>query len=208
MGDAGRRPDGDRSPGAWSGTTAAPATSTSSPRRWPMIEQAAAVCSGAVGPSRAAPGSRSLQPDQLGGDLGPPLRGVPLLERRASSRASARRPAWPGCSTGPSPPTRWEALADRIWETGHPRTARRPRRGPGLIDHEHGRFLDARRLSTLRGLWTDQPELLIDRSTALDISMLGPVVPFGLLARVRPADGPHRRGHPRGTTRSAATRTC
>jgi hypothetical protein len=41
--------------------------------------------------------------------------------------------------------------------------------------------LDGRRVSTLRGLWTDRPELLIDRSTALDISMLGPVIPLGLL---------------------------
>ena len=63
------------------------------------------------------------------------------------------------------------------------------RRGPGMIDPETGRFFDARRLSTLRGLWTDRPELLVEHSAALDVSLLGPAVPFGLLeagdARVR-----------------------
>ena len=50
-----------------------------------------------------------------------------------------------------------------------------------MIDPETGRFFDARRLSTLRGLWTDRHESLIEHSAALDVSLLGPVVPFGLL---------------------------
>ena len=75
-------------------------------------------------------------------------------------------------------------MASRIWEKGilgGPLPSE-----PGVIDHEQGRFIDARQLSTLRGLWTNQPELLIERSTALDISMLGPVVPLGLLAASDP----------------------
>src|SRR5262249_33925895 len=72
--------------------------------------------------------------------------------------------------------------ADRIWETGILSESVQGRCDqPGLVDSETGRFLDARRLSTLRGLWTSRPELLIDRTATLDISMLGPSVPFGLL---------------------------
>ena len=52
---------------------------------------------------------------------------------------------------------------------------------PGMIDPDSGRFLQARRLSKLRGLWTDDPEFLIDHSTTLDINMLALAVPFGLL---------------------------
>ena len=52
---------------------------------------------------------------------------------------------------------------------------------PGMVDPDSGRFLQARRLSKLRGLWTDDPEFLIDHSTTLDINMLGLAVPFGLL---------------------------
>jgi hypothetical protein len=50
-----------------------------------------------------------------------------------------------------------------------------------LVDAESGRSLDARRLSTMHGLWTIDPAMLVDRSLALDISLLGAVVPFGLL---------------------------
>ena len=82
----------------------------------------------------------------------------------------------------PEPAARWRALADRIWETGILGRSASTGDGPGLVDPESGRFLDARRLSTLRGLWTDRPELLDRRGRrALDISMLGLVVPFGLL---------------------------
>jgi hypothetical protein len=73
-------------------------------------------------------------------------------------------------------------MADRIWESGILGSPSATERDPGLVDHVHGRFIDARRLSSLRGMWTDKPDLLIERSTALDIGMLGPVVPFGLLS--------------------------
>ena len=58
--------------------------------------------------------------------------------------------------------------------------------GPGLVDHATGRFLEGRRLSTLRGWWTDRDDRIIERSQALDISMLGVIVPFGLLAASDP----------------------
>ena len=72
-------------------------------------------------------------------------------------------------------------MADRIWnegisgvvtsqpgESGPDRSRERPvPRGAAALD--------------ARGLWTDDPEFLIERSTALDISMLGLAVPFGLL---------------------------
>ncbi|MFO0908493.1 MAG: hypothetical protein U0794_09045 [Isosphaeraceae bacterium] len=45
----------------------------------------------------------------------------------------------------------------------------------------NGRFLDGRRVSTLRAHWTNLPDYLIDRSTRLDVSVLSLVVPFGLL---------------------------
>lgn len=75
----------------------------------------------------------------------------------------------------------WKALADRIWEVGILGESVPGTTGPGLVDRDSGRFLDARRLSMLRGLWSHQPEALIERSAALDVSLLGPVVPFGLL---------------------------
>ena len=58
--------------------------------------------------------------------------------------------------------------------------------GPGLVDPETGRFLEARRLSPRRGLWCDHPEGLLDRSRSIDISLLGPAVPFGLLPAADP----------------------
>ena len=72
------------------------------------------------------------------------------------------------------------ALADRIWETGVLRESSPGNSGPGLVDAESGRFLDSRRLSTMRTL-DRQSELMIDRSPALDIAQLGVVVLFGLL---------------------------
>jgi hypothetical protein len=70
-------------------------------------------------------------------------------------------------------------VADRLWRQGI--LGGPSANDSGLIDHENGRFLDGRRVSTMRGLWTDRRELLIERSTALDISMLGPVIPLGLI---------------------------
>ena len=147
---------------------------------WPMIEQAAMVCTGGSG----HPGMRWIEPLKL-------ISSASFWDQRfgaflygnasvvAGLRAAARLAEILG---KPEPARRWRAFADAVWETGilgenapgHPEQ-------PGLVDAETGRFLDARRLSTLRALWTDLPDRLIDRSTALDISLLGLVIPFGLL---------------------------
>ena len=58
-----------------------------------------------------------------------------------------------------------------------------------LVDEETGRFLEARRLSIRHGLWGLNADDLVDRSAAVDISLLGPVVPFGLI----PASDPRMR---------------
>ena len=159
-----------------------------------MIEQAAAVCAGHSG----HPGLRWIEDLHLISSAGiwDHRFGAFLYSnacvvaglRAAARLAAAARPERAGRALG--------GAGRPDLGGGHPRRVRRRPSEPGLIDPEHGRFLDARRLSTLRGLWTDRPELLIDRSTALDISMLGPVVPFGLLPASDPPDGPHRRGDP------------
>ena len=89
------------------------------------------------------------------------------------------------------PAARWDERADRIWRVGilSESASDGGNAGPGLVDHATGRFLEGRRLSTLRGWWTDQPDKLLGRSQALDISMLGVVVPFDLL----PAGDPRAR---------------
>jgi glucoamylase len=83
----------------------------------------------------------------------------------------------------------WDERADRIWHVGILGESAADGEGPGLVDHATGRFLEARRLSTLRGWWTDQPDKILGRSQGLDISMLGLVIPFGLL----PASDPRVR---------------
>ena len=99
---------------------------------WPMIEQAARGLRRGLGASRPAL-DRGPEPDQLGGDLGPPVRGLPLLERLRRGRPPRRRPAWPRLLEKPEPAERWEALAKRIWEDRHPGGGPgvRPGRGPG-----------------------------------------------------------------------------
>lgn len=146
---------------------------------WPMIVQAAGVCSGDSGhPGLTFLDDLSLvSSDGVWGNrygaffasnvavvagLRAACRLADLLDRRESVRS-------------------WCSLADRIWERGVLSESVEGQTGPGLVDRESGRFLDARRLSRKRGLWTDQPEQWIERSAALDISVLSAVVPFGLL---------------------------
>jgi GH15 family glucan-1,4-alpha-glucosidase len=79
----------------------------------------------------------------------------------------------------------WEERATRIWEVGI-LSESADGNGPGLVDHATGRFLEARRLSTLKGWWTDLPDRIIERSQSLDVSMLGLVVPFDLIPAADP----------------------
>ena len=147
---------------------------------WPMIEQAATVASGASG----HPGLRWLEGLNLVNSAG-------IWDHRFGAFLYANCSAVAGLRAAsrlaerldkPDQARRWSERAATIWEAGILAETSADRPGlPGMVDAESGRFVDARRLSTLRGLWTDHPELLIDRSMALDISMLGLVVPFGLL---------------------------
>ncbi|WP_422929906.1 glycoside hydrolase family 15 protein [Singulisphaera sp. PoT] len=147
---------------------------------WPMIEQAALVCSGESG----HPGLRWVDELKLISSAGlwDQHYGAFLYSNAcvvAGLRAAARLAELLE-HTGPA--ARWRELADEIWNVGILGTGTAPGSdGPGLVDIETGRFLDARRLSTVRSLWTDRPEMLLNRSRALDISQLGLVVPFGLL---------------------------
>ena len=145
---------------------------------WSMIEQAAAVCMGESG----HPGLRWIEELSLVSSAGLwDHRYGAFLYSNASIVAGLRSAArLAGLLSKPESAAPWIERADRIWETGilgQPDAVG----GPGLVDPSTGRFLDSRRFSTLRGLWTDRPELLVDQTRSLDISLLGLVVPFGLL---------------------------
>ncbi len=148
---------------------------------WPMVEQAAKVC---CGQPSGHPGLRMLDDLNLisSAGYGDQLFGAFLYSNAsvvAGLRAAARLAADLGFEESAS---RWGACADRIWEEGILKDAVASRPGsPGLVNPESGRFYQARRVSKLRGLWTTNPEFLIDPSATLDISTLSLAVPFGLL---------------------------
>ena len=145
---------------------------------WPAVEQAAAVC---LGESRH-PGlalmkdlnlicSSAIWDNRFGAFLYSNSAVVAGL--RAASRLA-------GILNDDVRAASWLETADRTWNDGvlhH------------LFDEPTGRFLEARRVSTRRGLWASRPEEWIERSAAVDIGLLGPVVPFGLL----PASDPRMR---------------
>ncbi|MFI5455136.1 MAG: glycosyl hydrolase [Isosphaerales bacterium] len=153
---------------------------------WPMIEQAAVVC---CGDSGGHPGLRMLEDLNLISSAGTrdQLFGAFLYSNAcvvAGLRAAARLATRLGESGSAD---RWNACADRIWNDGILRVIATTRpEDPGLIDHESGRFIQARRLSKLKGLWSDDPTFLIEHSHTLDINMLGLSVPFGLLPAADP----------------------
>jgi len=151
---------------------------------WPMVERAAAVCGGASG----HPGLRWVDDLSLVSSAGIwDSRFGAFLYSNTSIVAGLRAASRLAEALGQSESAvAWSALADRIWHEGIFREPADDRRGPGMIDPDTGRFYDARRLSTLRGLWTDRPGLLVEHSAALDVSLLGPAVPFGLLAASDP----------------------
>jgi hypothetical protein len=148
---------------------------------WPMVEQAVRVC---CGEPSGHPGLRMLEDLNLlsSAGSGDQLFGAFLYSNAcavAGLRAAVRLANQLGFDESAQ---RWVAAADRIWEGGIlPEIATGRQGSPGLVDPRSGRFLRARRVSTLRGLWTDKPEYLIDHSDILDISMLGLAAPFGLL---------------------------
>jgi hypothetical protein len=148
---------------------------------WPMVEQAAQVCRGESG---GHPGLRLLDDLHLitSAGSGDQLYGAFLYSNAcavAGLHAAARLATEFGFDDAAES---WRRSALRIWNEGILQEVATNRPGaPGLIDPRSGRFLQARRLSKLRGLWTSNPEFLVDSSDTLDINMLGLAVPLGLL---------------------------
>ena len=148
---------------------------------WPMIEQAARVCHGESGGHPGLYFDETLNLLYSAG-MGDQIFGSFLYSNVcvvAGLRAAAHLALLMGRAETSQ---RWQAFADRIWERGilrEPLSGRRD--SPGLIDSEAGRFLTGRRVSTLRDLWTNHSDFLLDRSEKLDVSMLSLAVPFGLL---------------------------
>lgn len=144
---------------------------------WPVVEQAAAVCGGQSG----HPGLRRLDDLRLitSAGLWDNRYGAFLYSNAAvvaGLRSAARIARTLQKDTEAD---RWQDLADLIWNEGILQVPENE--GPGLINPSSDRFYDCRRLSTLPGLWSDRPEYVVDRTSASDISLLGPAIPFGLL---------------------------
>ena len=154
---------------------------------WPIIERAASVCLGTSG----HPGLRWIDSLKLISSSGIwDSRFGAFLYSNAAVVAGLRSAARLARLLGRDEfASSWEERAELIWETGILSESATDGAGPGLVDHATGRFLEARRLSNLRGWWSENPAQLQDRSHALDISMLGVVVPFNLL----PASDPRVR---------------
>ena len=145
---------------------------------WSLVEQAATVC---IGPS-GHPGLKLITELSLvsSSNLWDHRYGAFTYSNAsvvAGLRASARlaRVLDKGDLA-----ERWEEFADRIWSVGILGESVE-KQGCGLVDPVSGRFLDGRRLSKLRGLWTENPDSTLERSAATDVSVLGLVVPFKLL---------------------------
>lgn len=154
---------------------------------WPMIERAARVCLEPAG----HPGLRWLDDLALVTSAGiwDDRYGAFLFSNAAvvAGLGAASRLA---TLLGRDEPARaWRERADRIWREGILGESADDGAGPGMVDHATGRFLEGRRLSRLRGWWTDRPDLTVPRAPGLDVSMLGLAVPFGLL----PASDPRLR---------------
>jgi hypothetical protein len=146
-----------------------------------MVEQACTVC---CGDSGGHPGLRLLEDLHLISSAGSRDQhfGAFLYSNAcvvAGLRAAARLAGKLGHDESQE---RWTAFSDRIWNQGILPTISTSRdASPGLTDPETGRFLSGRRVSKLRGLWTDKPEFLVEHSSTLDITALSLVVPLGLL---------------------------
>ncbi len=146
---------------------------------WPMIEQAATVCQGRAG----HPGLRFLEDLRLISSAGPwESRYGAFLYSNASVVAGLQSAARLAQELGQDDrAAEWSRFADRVWNEGIMGRFDPATLGPGLVDASQGRFLEGRRLSKRRGLWSDRPEAQLERSGAYCISMLAPAVPFGLI---------------------------
>ena len=154
---------------------------------WPMVEQAARVCAGESGGHPGLFFDEELHLISSAG-MGDQLYGRFFYSNAAvvAGLKAAARLAFAVDRTDQA--ARWGALADRIWHEGIMKEVAPEREGlPGLIDTETGRFLSGRRISMLRGLWTQDPAFVADRSATIEVNALGVARPFHLL----PATDPH-----------------
>jgi hypothetical protein len=146
-----------------------------------MVEQAAGVCCGV--PS-GHPGLRWLEDLSLLSSAGvdDQIFGA-FLYSNATAVAGLRAAARLAVETGAEESARrWTQCADRIWNEGILKelSSGRTDEAPAS-DPEGGRFIQARRVSKLRGIWTDDPDHFVERNEQLGIFMLGLAIPFGLL---------------------------
>ncbi len=161
---------------------------------WPMIERAASVCCGHSG----HPGLKLLPDLMLISSAGiwDSRHGAFFYSNCAVVAGLRAASTLAELLDRPERAREWTEMADQIWVRGilgmDEPVGVEPHAEPafqGMLDPISGRYLDARRVSTIRGLWSDDPAKLIDRSAGVDISLLGAVVPFGLL----PASDPGMR---------------
>ena len=145
---------------------------------WPVIEQAASVCLGTSG----HPGLSRI--DEL--DL---ISSAGIWDNRYGAFTYSNSAVVAGLRSASglaeilghdAEAKSWRDAADRTWERGVL---------GNLVDESSGRFLEARRLSNRRGLWATRDGDWTERSASVDISLLGPSVPFDLL----PANDPRVR---------------
>lgn len=147
---------------------------------WPMIEQAAEVAMGQAG----HPGIRWIDELKVISSSGVwDIRYGAFLYSNACVVAGLRAASRLAETLGKADSAvAWSARAEEVWTQG---ILGESLPGlpdlPGLVDAETGRFLEGRRVSVLRGLWTEDPEYLVDRSVGLDVNTLGLAVPLGLL---------------------------
>ncbi len=158
---------------------------------WPLVEQAALVCEG----SSKHPGLQWVEELSLVHSAGLWDQGFgAFLYSNACVVAglrSAARLALELEKKGYA--ERYSELAYLIWNVGILSVvdqADPDRTKPGLVDGATGRFIEARRVSRLNGIWSRRPEDAIEYSNVLDVSILGLCVPFGLI----PASDPRVRG--------------
>ena len=148
-------------------------------KNWAVVEVAAGVCSGRSGhPAMQMQESCSLIRSAGAWDN----RFGSFLYSNAAAVAGLRSACRLAVKLGRTESVdQWEFLADRIWNRGILGKTSLGNPKEGLYAEDLGRFLEARGLSRMRGLWSDDPELSIEHAPGLDIPILGLATPFGLL---------------------------
>ena len=155
---------------------------------WPMVEQAARVCTGDSG------GHPGLYLDEslnliVSASMGDQIFGAFIYSNAcvvAGMRAAARLALLVGRK---ETSRRWQSLADRIWFEGILKEPKGDKLdSPGLVDPESGRFLNGRKISILRDLWTRSSGIPRRPVAEERRERPGPLGPLRVVADIRPAD--------------------